>query len=294
MTTVSRDGHDISGTTANRPTNAEPGMTYFDTTLQQLLVLNSAGTWQDVADASNPTINGAAGTTGTGTTAGTAGGAVTLTAGAGGAKTGTGAAAGGAGGAIAETAGNGGNTASSGSNAAGAGGGVTLTAGTGGNATAGTGNGGAGGSVDLVPGPGGTSAGGTAGARGKVKVNGVAGLMQANFVYGEATPLDAAFFIACRNYRVEAIIVRPLVVGSDGGAVTAQIRKAPSGTASASGTVLHSSTADLKGTANTNQSLTLSTTSSDLDIASGDAIAIDVTGVTTDARGVISVLLNPR
>lgn len=167
MTVLSRDGHDISGTTANRPTNVEPGMTYFDTDTNQMLVYNGTA-WED-----------------------------------------------------------------------------------------------AGGSV------------------------------QASFVYGEATPIDAPFFVAGRAYKVAGIIVRPLVAATDVGAVTAQIRKAPSGTAIASGTALHASTADLKGTINTNQSLTLSATAADLAIAAGDAIGIDVTGTTLNARGVVSVLLNP-
>ncbi len=121
-----------------------------------------------------------------------------------------------------------------------------------------------------------------------------AGLIQANLMYGEATPLDQSFFVACRAYRVKAIIGRPLVVGSDGGAVTAVVKKVASGTAIASGTALHSSTFDMKGTINTNQSLTLSTTAADLEIAAGDAIGIDTTGTMTAARGVISVLLAPR
>ena len=114
-----------------------------------------------------------------------------------------------------------------------------------------------------------------------------------NFVYGEATPIDAAFFVADRAYRVHKIIARPLVVGSDGSAVTAEVRKAPSGTASASGTVLHSGTIDLKGTINTNQTLTLSATTADLSLAAGDALCLDVTGTTTAARGVVTVVLLP-
>ena len=114
------------------------------------------------------------------------------------------------------------------------------------------------------------------------------------FAYGELTPpTDLVGFVATRAYRVTSITVRPLVVGSDGGAVTGQVRKAPSATAIASGTVMHTGTADLKGTANTNQTLALSATSTDLDIASGDAIGLDVTGTTTAARGVVTVLLAP-
>jgi len=115
-------------------------------------------------------------------------------------------------------------------------------------------------------------------------------MIPVSFVYGEATALDAAFFVADRPYKVVAITARPLVVGSDGSAVTAEIRKVPSGTATASGTVLHSGTYDLKGTINTNQSLTLVTTSA-VRLAAGDALAFDVTGTTTAARGVLTVAL---
>lgn len=122
---------------------------------------------------------------------------------------------------------------------------------------------------------------------------GLAGAVSVNFVYGEATPIDAAFFVANRAYQVQSIIVRPLVVGSDGGAVTSEIRKVPSGTATASGTVLHSGTADLKGTINTNQTLTLIATPATILLAAGDAIGLDTTGTMTAARGVVSVLLLP-
>lgn len=118
-------------------------------------------------------------------------------------------------------------------------------------------------------------------------------VVTASFEYGEATPLDQFWYIAHRPMRVIGITVRPLVVGSDAGAVTAVIKKAPSGTAMASGTALHSGSADLKGTINTNQALTLSTTSSDLDIAAGDAIGWDTTGTMTAARGAVSVALIP-
>ena len=112
-------------------------------------------------------------------------------------------------------------------------------------------------------------------------------------VYGEATAIDAAFFVADRPYRVVSIIHRPLVVGSDGSAVTATVKKAPSGTAIASGTSLHSGSADLKGTINTNAPLTMSTDASVLRLAAGDAIGLDVTGTATAARGVITVTLIP-
>ena len=113
------------------------------------------------------------------------------------------------------------------------------------------------------------------------------------FVYGEATPLDAAFWIADKAYTVTSIVARPLVAGTDPSAVTAQIRRAASGTAIASGTALHSGSIDLKGTINTNQTLTLASAGA-LAVPSGSAIGIDVTGTTTAARGVIMVSLIPQ
>lgn len=124
-------------------------------------------------------------------------------------------------------------------------------------------------------------------------VAGTAGGVVAECLYGEATALDGAFFTAHRAYQVQSIIARPLVVGSDGGAVTAEIRKAASGVASASGTVLHSGTINLKGTINTNQSLTLSTTAADILLAAGDSLCLDTTGTTTAARGIVTVALLP-
>lgn len=109
-----------------------------------------------------------------------------------------------------------------------------------------------------------------------------------------ASSVDASYFVAPRGYRVKYIIGRVTAAGTNGSAVTAAVKKAPSGTAIASGTALHSSTMDLKGTADTNQVLTLSTTSTDLDIAAGDAIGIDFTGTLTSATGVITVALAPK
>lgn len=83
------------------------------------------------------------------------------------------------------------------------------------------------------------------------------------------------------------------MAGTDASAVTAVIKKAASGTAITSGTALHSSTYNLKGTADTVQTLTLSTTASDLRIDAGTAIGIDFTGTLTSATGVVTLLLSP-
>jgi hypothetical protein len=109
-----------------------------------------------------------------------------------------------------------------------------------------------------------------------------------------ATSVDKVFFTTPRALRVVAIYARVEAAGTDGSAVTAVVKKAASGTAIASGTALHSSSINLKGTAATNQVLTLSTTSTDLDLAQGDSIGIDFTGVLTAATGVVTVLLAPK
>lgn len=108
-----------------------------------------------------------------------------------------------------------------------------------------------------------------------------------------ASAVDKVAFVATRRYIVKAITGRPTVAGTDGSAVTAVIKKAASATAITSGTALHSSTYNLKGTADTIQALTLSTTAADLEIPAGTAIGIDFTGTLTSATGVVSVVLAP-
>ncbi len=119
-----------------------------------------------------------------------------------------------------------------------------------------------------------------------------AGSVSATFAWDGAS-VDRAFFLAGRAYRVKSISARVRVVGSDAGAVTAEIRKAGSTVAPASGTILHSGTINLKGTADTNQAITLVTTAATLALAAGDALVIDFTGVLTAAIGLVTVLLEP-
>jgi hypothetical protein len=118
------------------------------------------------------------------------------------------------------------------------------------------------------------------------------GFLSINIEYN-ASAVDKVAFVATRRYIVKAITGRPTVAGTDGGAVTAVIKKAASATAITAGTALHSSTYNLKGTADTIQALTLSTTASDLEIPAGTAIGIDFTGTLTSATGVVSVVLAP-
>ena len=117
------------------------------------------------------------------------------------------------------------------------------------------------------------------------------GFVPASTIYN-VPAADFSFFVADRPYVVVGIRGVNDVIGT-GGACTAVIRKVPSGTALASGTALHSSSFNLVGTAATVQTLTLSTTLSDLQIAAGDRISFDLTGTATSAIGCITVHLSP-
>jgi len=122
--------------------------------------------------------------------------------------------------------------------------------------------------------------------------DGTGAFVNVNIEYN-ASSVDKVSFVANRHYIVKGITGRPTVAGTDGSAVTAVIKKAASATAITSGTALHSSTYNLKGTADTIQALTLSTTATDLDIPAGTAIGIDFTGTLTSATGVVTISLCP-
>lgn len=106
-----------------------------------------------------------------------------------------------------------------------------------------------------------------------------------------ASSADKVVFVADRAYTVKGILARVEVAGTDAAAVTAVVKKAASGTAITSGTALHTGSIDLKGTAATNQALTLG---ADLEIAEGDTIGVDFTGALTAAVGAVTVSLAPR
>ena len=223
---------------------------------------------------------------------GTAGNSVALTATAGTAGTATA----GSGGGATVTAGNGGNAlvGSSGGSVvllAGSGGvGSGGTGGTGGAVTVQAGAGGAtnanGGNVNLIPG-----AGAGTGRNGEVRVNSsTAGFIPVTFNY-YAGAIDTSFFIASRAYRVRSVILRVDVTAGAG--ITAQIKKAPSGSAINTGTSISTTNFALDGAAFTNQTGTLSP-AADLEIAAGDAIGIDFSGaVAAGAAGSVTVTLAP-
>lgn len=100
------------------------------------------------------------------------------------------------------------------------------------------------------------------------------------------------FYVAPSPRRVVAIQGVTRVAGS-GGACTVSIYKSPSGTAVGSGTLLHSGTFDLVGTADTNQVLTLVPNVDSLTLAAGDSLGFVLTGTATSAVGYFGVTLEP-
>lgn len=108
-----------------------------------------------------------------------------------------------------------------------------------------------------------------------------------------AALITQTFYTANRPIKVTAIRGRPMVAGSDGSAVSLSFYKTPSGTALASGTLLHTGSYNMKGTIDTNQTLTLSTALSDVTLAAGDSIGYVLTGTATAAIGNITVHIEP-
>lgn len=113
--------------------------------------------------------------------------------------------------------------------------------------------------------------------------------IQLNYI---ATLATQAFWVAPYACVVTDIRGRPRVAGS-GGACSLQFFKAPSGTAVGSGTLLHSGTYDMVGTADINQVLTLVANPASLQLAAGDSIGYVLTGTATSAVGTVGVTVEP-
>lgn len=118
------------------------------------------------------------------------------------------------------------------------------------------------------------------------------GFIPINIPYN-ASSIDSSNFIATRRYRVVAVSGCPTVAGSDGGAVTAAVMKTSGTTAIASGTAVHGSTINLKGTAETVQNMTITTDADANMLEAGDRLGVNFTGTMTAAVGVITAVLCP-
>ncbi len=104
-------------------------------------------------------------------------------------------------------------------------------------------------------------------------------------------PNKAVCGVVNQASTISAIIGR--VADGTGGTATVSVFKAPSGTACSGGTILHSGSFDANGTANTNQTLTVTTAS----VAAGNVLCITTTGTTTwtagTGIGTVTVFLAP-
>lgn len=117
------------------------------------------------------------------------------------------------------------------------------------------------------------------------------GQQNVNFDYTSAL-VTQAVYVASRASVIVDIRGRTRVAGS-GGACTLQIFKAPSGTAIGSGTLVHSGSYNLVGTADTNQVLVLVNDIGILTLAVGDALGYVLTGTATSAVGTFTITLEP-
>ena len=105
-----------------------------------------------------------------------------------------------------------------------------------------------------------------------------------------ASSVDTNIFVADDAWIVTSIEEVHTVAGTDGSAVTLMIDKCTTTDAPGSGTDMIQSTLDLKGTANTVQTGTLSATPADYTLADGDRIAIDFGGTLTTLAGGVVVI----
>ena len=113
-----------------------------------------------------------------------------------------------------------------------------------------------------------------------------------NIPYNTTTPLTMSGCVLTRRAIVKSIVLNPDVAASN--AVTVSAFKAPSATALGSGTVLHSGTGNLQGTAGTNILPTLSVVSGALDCAANTRVGIVISGALGAAgSGIVTIALCP-
>lgn len=113
-------------------------------------------------------------------------------------------------------------------------------------------------------------------------------------VRAAAEAVDQYVFIADRAYQLVSSEEIHVTAGNDAGAVTADIVKCTGTTAVSSGTTMITTAFDLKSTAATTVSATLSATAANTVLADGDKIGINVTGTPTSyAGGVFTIVLRP-
>jgi hypothetical protein len=112
---------------------------------------------------------------------------------------------------------------------------------------------------------------------------------------GAGSLRDIVFFTNNTGVQLKVLVIteRHGTAESTAGSLTVTVNKVPSGTAVGSGTALHGTGINLKGTANTNASPTLGDISA-LTLADGDSLGADVSAAGTEIADVnITVLMEP-
>ncbi len=103
--------------------------------------------------------------------------------------------------------------------------------------------------------------------------------------------VDQHFFIANTPMIVSAIYECHSTLGTNGSAVTIDVKKATSTQAAASGTTLLTTTFDAKASINVVRTGTLTATTANLRMNPGDRLSIDYTGTLTALAGVVVVVV---
>lgn len=128
---------------------------------------------------------------------------------------------------------------------------------------------------------------------GKILVQSNPSLMFATYSWVAGALLDnQTIFTTTRNMLITAVIGRP--DAANGSAATLTIVKAPDTTPPAGGTPLTSTSMDLDGAPDTNQTLTLSGTLADITLAAGDSLCMVTTGALTASAGCITIWGTPQ
>jgi hypothetical protein len=118
--------------------------------------------------------------------------------------------------------------------------------------------------------------------------------LEATF-YGASSIADVQFWAAPVKCQVVAVREVHAVAGNDAGDVTGTVRRCQGTEAATAGDDLLGTTKiNLKGTALTEQTPALTSTTANLTLDAGDRLSLDVTGTTTTLAGVILTVLLKR
>ena len=118
--------------------------------------------------------------------------------------------------------------------------------------------------------------------------------LEATF-YGASSIADVQFWAAPVKCQVVAVREVHATAGNDAGDVTGTVRRCQGTEAATAGDDLLGTTKiNLKGTALTEQTPALTSTTANLTLDAGDRLFLDVTGTTTTLAGVILTVLLKR